>query len=387
MRPRHPATAAIHAGRPGDAERELLLDPVVPPVHRSVIYEFPSAERFAAVMADERLGYLYSRLRNPSTDELAAAVAELEGAESAHCYASGIAAVSDAVALLAPPGTRVVAAPQLYGQTYSLLRARGDTVFADVADLGAVERALPGAALLVCETLANPHLAVADLPELALLAHAAGARLLVDNTVATPLGCRPLEHGADLVVHSATKFLNGHSDVLAGVAAGPHALVEQLVRRSWDTGATLAPDSAWLVRRGLKTLHLRLERATQNAAEIARFLERHPAVAGVRYPGLASHPQHALARRLLDCFGAMLAFEVRGGRAAGERVMDRVQVCLRATSLGGVDTVLSHPASTSHRQLSADELRAAGITEGFLRLSVGCEDVRDLLADVEQALP
>jgi cystathionine beta-lyase/cystathionine gamma-synthase len=351
-----------------------------------VIYEFASAAEFAAVMADSERGYLYSRLRNPSTDELAAAVAELEGAQAAHCYASGIAAVAGAVALLAPGEARVVAAAQLYGQSYSLLRARGTTVFCDVRDHAAIEAALPGAALLYVETLANPHLALADVAALARLAHAAGARLVVDNTVATPLALRPLEHGADLVVHSATKFLNGHSDVLAGVAAGPAELVRELVRRSWEDGATLAPDAAWLVRRGLKTLHLRLERASQNALAVARFLEGHEAVERVSYPGLASHPDHELARRTLGCFGALLAFELRGGRAAGERVMDRVELCLRATSLGGVDTVISHPASTSHRQLSAGELAAAGISEGFLRLSVGCEDVRDIVADLEQAL-
>jgi cystathionine beta-lyase/cystathionine gamma-synthase len=218
------------------------------------------------------------------------------------------------------------------------------------------------------------------------IAHAAGARLVVDNTIATPLNFRPLEHGADLVLHSATKYLNGHSDVLAGVAAGPIELIGRLTERSLEMGATLAPDSAWLVRRGIRTLPLRLERATANAAAIAQFLEGHARVRRVLYPGLASHPSHAVAVRILNGFGGLLSFEVEGGRPAGEVVMDRVQLCLRATSLGGMETCISHPASTSHRQLSPAQLEESGIAAGDLRLTVGCENVADVIADLEQAL-
>jgi cystathionine beta-lyase/cystathionine gamma-synthase len=382
MTDRRPATAAVQAGRPA----RLAGEPVVTPVHREVIYEFESAAQFAEVMADSRRGYLYSRIRNPNTDELAAAVAELEGAEDAHCFASGMAAVTAALDLLAPPGTRVVAPRQLYGQTYSLLRARGDTAFVDVADVDGFERALNGGGLLYLESEANPHLAVPDLPRLAQLGRAAGARVVVDNTIPTPLGCTPLAHGADLVLHSATKFLNGHADALAGVVAGPAELVRPVAERSLDTGSTLSPDVAWLVRRGMKTLHLRVERCAANAAALAEFLAGHPRVAGVRYPGLASDPFHAVASRVLRGFGGLVTFEVNGGRAAGERVMDRCRVALRATSLGGVETTISHPASTSHRQLNAQELAAAGISEGFLRLSVGIEDAEDLIADFRRAL-
>ena len=217
-----------------------------------------------------------------------------------------------------------------------------------------------GAALVVVETLSNPNLAVADLPAICEVAHAAGARVLVDNTVATPVNCRPLEWGADMVMHSATKYLNGHSDVLAGVAAGPEALMSEVRTSALELGATLSPDSAWLVRRGIRTLHLRVERAGQNAMRIAEFLEAHPRVIRVVYPGLASHPAYDVARRILDGYGAMLAFEVEGGRPAGEAVMDRVRLCVRATSLGGVETCVSHPASTSHRQLTEAELDGAG---------------------------
>jgi methionine-gamma-lyase len=379
---RHIGTAAVHAGRlpilPGD--------PVIAPVHRSVIYEFESAAEFGEIMADERRGYLYTRIRNPSTDELAAVIAELEGARTAHCFASGMGALTAAISVMAPPRAGVVAAKQIYGQTHHLVSARDDGRLFDLADLEGLREACDGAALVVVETLSNPNLAVADLPAICEVAHAAGARVLVDNTVATPVNCRPLEWGADMVTHSATKYLNGHSDVLAGVAAGPEPLMAEIRTLALELGATLSPDSAWLVRRGIRTLHLRVERASQNAMRIAELLEAHPRVRRVVYPGLPSHPAHDVARRILDGFGAMLAFEVEGGRPAGEAVMDRVRLCLRATSLGGVETCVSHPASTSHRQLSDAELEAAGIRAGDLRLAVGIEDADDLIEDLDQAL-
>jgi cystathionine beta-lyase/cystathionine gamma-synthase len=376
------ATTAVRAG----AAAALPGTPVIAPVHRSVIHEFDSAEQFGEIMRDDRRGYLYSRIRNPTTDELSAAVAALEGAESGHCFASGMGAISAAVALLAPPGAGLVAATRVYGQTHQLAASRPDGRLVDVRDHAAVEEAVRGAAVLLVETVSNPLVAVADLPALAGIAHAAGARLLVDNTVATPINCRPLEHGADLVVHSATKFLNGHSDVLAGVAAGDEETVAALRLLSLELGATLSPDSAWLARRGMRTLALRMERAAVNATRIAAFLEGHPRVRRVVYPGLASHPDHAVAERILDGPGGMLTFEVDGDRAAGEAVMNRARLCLRATSLGGVETCISHPASTSHRQLSDAQLAEAGIAAGDLRLAVGIEDADDLVADLEHAL-
>jgi methionine-gamma-lyase len=375
-------TAAVHGGRvPG-----LPGVPVVAPVHRSVIYEFDSAAQFGEIMDDARRGYLYTRIRNPSTDELAAVVAELEGAESAHCFASGMGALTAAVTVMAPPGAGIVAAKQIYGQTHHLVAKRPDGRHVDVADLEGFRRAADGAALVIVETLSNPNLAVADLTAICEIAHAAGARVLVDNTVATPINCRPLEWGADVVMHSATKYLNGHSDVLAGVAAGSEQLIADIRTVELELGATLSPDSAWLVRRGIRTLQLRVERACGNAMRIAEFLEAHPRVTRVVYPGLPSHPAHDVARRILDGFGGLLAFEVEGGRPAGEAVMDGVRLCLRATSLGGTETCVSHPASTSHRQLSEQELEAAGIRPGDLRLTVGIEDVDDLIEDLEQAL-
>ena len=382
MTDRHQATDAVRAGRPPEIEDA----PVIAPVQRSTIFEFETAERFGEVMEDSNLGYLYSRIRNPSGDELAAAVAALEGAEAAHCSASGMAAINGAIRLLAPPGAGIVAGTRLYGQTRAVLRSRDDVQFVDLDDTDGVARALAGAAVLYAETISNPRCDVADLPMLAGIAHDAGARLVVDNTMASPVGCRPLAQGADLVVHSATKYLNGHSDAVAGIAAGPADLVAKLAAEEVDNGAMLSPDTAWLVRRGLRTLHLRWERECENALAIAQFLEADARVAGVFYPGLPSHPHHQRAQRLLNGAGGVLAFTVTGGRAAGERLMNRVELCLRATSLGGIETTLSHPASTSHRQLSDSELEEAGIDHGMLRLSVGCEDVRDLIADLDQAL-
>jgi cystathionine beta-lyase/cystathionine gamma-synthase len=382
MTDHHPATDAVRAGRPP----EVSDVPVIAPVQRSVIFEFETAQRFGEVMEDASLGYLYSRIRNPSGDELAAAVAALEGAEAAHCTASGMAAINGALRLLAPPGAGVVAGTRLYGQTYAVLRTRDDVSFVDLDDEAAVATAVKGASLVYAETISNPRCDVTDLPVLARIAHESGARLMVDNTLASPVGCKPLAHGADLVVHSATKYLNGHSDAVAGIAAGSADLVARLAGDEVDNGAMLSPDSAWLVRRGLRTLHLRWERSCENALAIARFLEADDRVAGVSYPGLPSHPHHQRAQRLLNGAGGVLAFTVTGGRAAGERVMDRVELCLRSTSLGGIETLLSHPASTSHRQLSGAELEQAGIDQGMLRLSVGCEDVRDLIADLDHAL-
>jgi cystathionine beta-lyase/cystathionine gamma-synthase len=382
MSDRRPETAAARGGRP--AQQPGV--PAVTPVHRETIYEFESAGQFADVMADSARGYLYSRIRNPNTDELATVVAELEGAQAAHCFASGMAAINAGIDVLAGPGGRVVAGRELYGQTYSLLRGRGDTAFVGVDDRAGLGAAAQGAALVVVETVSNPQLAVADIAEVAAVAHAAGARVLVDNTVATPLGCRPLDLGADLVAHSATKYLNGHSDALAGVLAGSAELIGEVARRALDSGATMSPDTAWLVRRGLRTLHLRLERSAQNAAAVAAFLAAHPRVPTVRYPGLPSDPQHSTATRVLRSYGGMVTFDVDGGQRAAEATMDGCRLILRATSLGGVESTLSHPASTSHRQLSPVELRVAGISPGSLRLSVGIEHQDDLIADLDRAL-
>jgi methionine-gamma-lyase len=376
------STRAIHSpARPGGAG-----EPVVQPIVASTTFSFETAAIFGQVMAEEEEGFLYARLRNPTVEELNGVIAELEGAEAALAFGSGMAAISAALQSNLAPGDTLLLPKQLYGTTYLLaesqLRPRGIEVeYVDVADLSAWERP---ARVRYVETMANPGFPVADLEAIATTK--GDGVLIVDNTFASPVLCRPLEWGADIVVESATKYLNGHHDVTAGVLAGSHGLVESARRHLIESGAVLDPFAAFLLRRGLKTLALRMERHCANALAVARFLEGHRKVGRVAYAGLESYLQHGLARRLLDGFGGMLAFEVEGGRAAGERFMDALELCARATSLGGVDSVVHHPASTSHRQYSAEQLDEAGISPGLLRLSVGCEDHDDIVADLQQAL-
>ena len=376
------ATRAVHA-RAGSSGPGT---PVVAPIVASTTFEFETAEEFGRVMSDEEYGFLYSRLRNPTVEDVNAACAALEGAEAAQAFASGMAAIAAAFHVTLRPGDTLLAATQLYGNTYSLIerhvrRLGVEVVYADAADPAAWERP---ARVRYVETIANPGFPVADIA--AIVATKGDGVLVVDNTFASPVLCRPLEHGADIVVQSATKYLNGHHDVTAGVLCGSRALVEDARAHLIDTGAVLDPFPAFLLRRGLKTLAPRVERQCRNALTVARFLAEHPKVERVHYLGLESHPQHDLARRQLDGFGGVLAFEVAGGRGAGERVMDAVELCTRATSLGGVETVISHPASTSHRQFTAEQLALAGVSEGLLRLAVGCEDGDDVVADLDAAL-
>jgi methionine-gamma-lyase len=387
-RPLGPSTRTIHAalGRDGT---------VVGSLDRSVIARFDTAARFARVMAGEEDGFLYGRLgANPTVEAAAAAIAGLEGAEAGLLTASGMAAIHAAVIAHLPAGGRLVASSALYGNTLSLFRdhigprERTHVELVDIRDLPAVERACDGGVdVLYAETIANPGTTVADLPALARIARAAGGRLIVDNTIATPLLCRPLEHGASVVVHSATKFLNGHHDVLAGAICASADDARPVRAVLVDTGGVADPDSAWLLTRGLMTLALRLDRQLANTEELARRLAATPGVRAVPYPGRAGHPDHPVVQRLLGGrAGAVLPFEVQGGRAAGEAVMDGVELIERATSIGGVVTGISHPASTSHRQLTDAELELTGIPAGLVRLAVGCEDVDDLAADLDQAI-
>jgi methionine-gamma-lyase len=376
------STRAIHSPpRPAGSG-----EPVVGPIVASTTFSFENVAELGAVIAEEEYGFTYARLRNPTVEELNAVLAELEGAEAAQAFASGMGAISAALHSTLSPGDTLLLPQQLYGTTYQLaesqLRPRGvELVYLDVTDPTAWERP---ARVRFVETMANPGFPLADLSALA--ATKGDGLLIVDNTFASPMLCRPLELGADLVCESATKYLNGHHDVMAGVVAGRRQLVAGARLHQIEVGSVLDPFPAFLVRRGLKTLSLRLERASLNALAAARFLEGHPKVSRVLYAGLESYPQHDLALRQLDDSGAMMAFELAGGREAGERFMDALELCGRATSLGGVDTVLHHPASTSHRQYSAKQLEAAGISPGLLRLSVGCEDADDIVADLDQAL-
>jgi methionine-gamma-lyase len=376
------STRAIHAPARSSGAGEPLVHPIV----ASTTFSFESAAQFGRVMAEEEYGFVYARQRNPTVEELNAVVAELEGAEAAQAFASGMGAIAAALHTNLDSGDTVLLPRQLYGTTYALaesqLRPRGiEVAYLDVTDAAAWERP---ARVRFVETMANPGFPLADLEAIA--ATKRDGLLIVDNTFASPVLCRPLEWGADLVCESATKYLNGHHDATAGVLAGRSDLVEAGRQHLIESGSVLDPFPAFLLRRGLKTLGLRVERQSLNALAVARFLEGRSEVKRVLYAGLPSYPQHELALRLLDDSGGMLALELEGGREAGERFMDALELCARATSLGGVDTVVHHPASTSHRQYDAEQLAAAGISPGLLRLSIGCEDADDIVADLAQAL-
>jgi cystathionine beta-lyase/cystathionine gamma-synthase len=384
------STRAIRA-----AHRQPVVDqtPTSVPIYQTVTFSSADADELGAVTTGRTPGYSYGRLANPTVAAFAAAVAELEGAEAGFAFASGMAAIHAAFGTLLTAGDRVVATQALYGTTRSQLsnifrRLGVTTEFVDVTDHAAVEAALRAAParVLYAETIANPTIVVADHVALADLAHANGALYVVDNTFASPYLCRPIELGADLVVESATKYLSGHSDVMAGVASGRASLVGRVRDFEVDTGASLDPHAAFLAMRGLSTLAIRMERHAATATTLAAWLEREPGVDRVFYPGLPSHPQHAVASRELALGGGMLAFELAGGRAAGEAFIDRMTIPERTASLGSVFTIVAHPPSTTHRQLSDAELATTGITPGLLRVSVGLEDADDLIADFERAL-
>ncbi|GAC1324431.1 MAG: cystathionine gamma-synthase [Mycobacteriales bacterium] len=392
-------TRAVHAPAPPPlAERPLGL-----PVYRSTTFAFDTAQDYSDVLSDRKAGYTYSRIDNPTADAFARALAALEsrgvdGEVTGQAFASGMAAISTVLMAVAGAGAHVVAPRAVYGGTYSLLsrvlpRFGVEVTFVDMGDLAAVRAALqPQTALVWAETLANPTMAVADLPALAAIAHQAGALLVVDSTFATPALCRPLAWGADLVVHSATKYIGGHSDVTGGVVAGHPELMSSVRAMRIDLGGGLSPDDAFLLHRGLATLPLRVERHCASALAFAEAVAAHPRVRSVDYPGLAAHRDHALAGKLFDSgpegtrYGGVVTVTPEGGRAGGMAMCDGLRLVAIATSLGGTHSMVSHVASTTHRQLDDAALLDAGIDPGAVRISIGLEDVDDLVADVSAAL-
>jgi cystathionine beta-lyase/cystathionine gamma-synthase len=387
-------TRAVHAG-----ERAPRPDytPVTTPIHPTVGFLYDSIDDLDAIFGDTQEGYVYPRYGSPTVAAFETAIAELEGGEAAHAYASGMGAIH--AALLAAgvrAGNGVVAALDLYGATYTLLNrlfAELEVVarFVDVTDLAAVEAALADIrpAAVMVETISNPLLKVADVPALVDLAQRYDAQLLVDNTFASPYLYNPLSHGADYVIHSATKYIGGHGDVMAGVVVTSRKNRVQLFELNKLIGGVLGPFEAWLALRGLKTLPLRVREQCSNAARIAVWLDKHSQVTHVNYPGLAHHPGRELAQDLFGerGFGGMLSFEIAGAdQATAFRFMEALDLCLPATTLGDIYTLVLHPATSSHRSLSAEERERVGISEGLIRLSVGIEDAADIIADLEQAL-
>ena len=367
--------------------------PLNVPIYATSTFEVADAAELAELLEFARPGHSYSRYSNPTHEALETALAELEGGEAALVTASGMAAIHGVILSLLRSGDELVIPRAVYGGVIGLAREVLDrcgisTVAADTTDLAAVEAAIgPRTCLVWLETISNPTTAVADVAAIAELAHARGVRVVVDNTFASPALATPLAHGADLVVHSTTKYVGGHSDLIGGAVVGRKEDVAKARTIVVASGGNASPWEAFLALRGLKTLALRMERHSTNALAVARALEGAPGVAGVRYPMLPSHPQHALARRVLrdGLAGGMLALDLAGGREAGERFLERVEVAVHATSLGSVETLVSHPASSSHRQLADDELSAAGLTSGTIRVSIGLEDADDLVADLRRA--
>jgi methionine-gamma-lyase len=381
-------TRAIHVPPPPmDQEAPSV------PIFQTSTFRFDTSEDYAETISFRRPGYTYTRgYGNPTLLAFERLVAELEGTESGFSFASGMAAVHTLVTSLARAGDRIVASNELYGGSYSLFtkvlpRYGIEVTFVSPHDPDAVAAALPDAVLFYAETIANPTVTVADLEALGSLCRASGVPAAVDNTFASPYLCNPAQFGFDHVLHSATKYIGGHHDLTGGVVATTEDGMRGLRDMAIETGGTMAPFEAWLALRGLMTLELRMERHSRSAQTFAEFLEGQPKVERVHYPGLPSHPHHEVARRLLPRgFGGMLAFEIEGGVEAGMRFCDALELAWIATSLGGTHTLVGHAASTTHRQMDPAARRAAGIADGLVRVSVGLEDVEDLIEDFQRAL-
>ncbi|WP_417769888.1 methionine gamma-lyase [Stappia sp.] len=384
------ATRAIHHGYDPLANEGALT----PPVHMTSTFAFETAGAGGEMFAGERAGHVYTRISNPTLALLEDRMAVLEGGEAAIAFASGMGAITAVMWTFLSPGDEIIVDRTLYGCTFAFFRHGlakfGVTVtHVDMRDPENLRAAISDRTRIVYfETPANPNMRLVDIAAVSAIARKAGAKTVVDNTYATPLLTRPLELGADIVVHSATKYLGGHGDLVAGLAIGNGADMQavRLVGLKDMTGAVMAPLTAHLIMRGLKTLELRMERHCASAMAAAELLEAHPSVAAVHYPGLAGFPQHELAARQMPGFGGMIAFELVGGMAAGIRFLDALQLARRAVSLGDAETLVQHPASMTHSTYTAEERHAHDISDGLIRLSVGLETPDDILADLDQAL-
>ncbi|MGA7296158.1 MAG: PLP-dependent aspartate aminotransferase family protein [Rhodanobacteraceae bacterium] len=374
-------TRAIHAGQSPDPSTGAIMTPIY------------ATSTYVQSSPGRHQGYEYSRSQNPTRMAYERCVADLEGGVAGFAFGSGLAAAATVLDLL-DSGDHVIAMDDLYGGSYRLFegvrrRSAGlDFSFVDLNDLAAVEKALkPETRMIWAETPTNPMLKLVDLGKISAFAKKHDLILVVDNTFSSPILQRPLEHGADLVLHSATKFLNGHSDMVGGiVVAGDESLAERMGYLQNSVGAIAGPFDAFLAMRGLKTLHLRMRAHCANALELARWLEKHRAVQKVIYPGLKSHPQHALAKRQMDGFGGIVTIEIKGGLRKARRMLERCELFALAESLGGVESLIEHPAIMTHASVPPANRKRLGISNGLIRLSVGVEDVEDLKAELKHAL-
>jgi len=384
------STRAIHHGYDARSAHGALN----PPVYMTSTFTFETAEDGGAMFAGEKEGHFYSRISNPTLDHLEQRIANLEGAEAGLSAASGMGAITSIMWSLLEAGDEIIIDKTLYGCTFAFMthglpRFGVKVTLVDMTDPANLSAAMsPKTKIVYFETPANPNNRLVDIAAVSEIAHRAGAKVVVDNTYATPVLTRPIEHGADIVVHSATKFLSGHGDVVAGLIVGSAEDIMQirLVGLKDMTGAVMSPLTAMLLLRGIKTLELRMERHCQTASKVAQILAAHPAVVSVSYPGLESFAQGDLARRQMDGFGGMIPFEVTGGKAGGIAMMNRLKLIQRAVSLGDAESLIQHPASMTHATYTPEERAAHGIAEGLVRLSVGLEAADDIIADLTAAL-
>ncbi|AOZ49273.1 O-succinylhomoserine sulfhydrylase [Chromobacterium vaccinii] len=385
--PLHPETLAIRAGREISQFNEHSQG-----LYLTSSFTYDSAAQAAAMFLGEIDGYTYTRFTNPTVAAFQQRLAEMEEGERAIATATGMAAIQAIMMTLLQAGDHIVSSQSLFGSTTNLFANQLSkfgvaTTFVDARDLSLWREALrPNTKLLFLETPSNPLTEVADIAAIADIAHAHGALLVVDNSFCSPALQQPLKLGADLVMHSATKFLDGHGRVMGGAVVGSDKLIEQIYLHVRAAGPSLAPFNAWTLLSGMETLHLRMEKHSANALELARWLEAQPNVERVYYPGLESHPQHEIARRQQKSGGAVVSFVVKGGREAAWRVVDGVQVISRTANLGDVKTTITHPSSTTHARVTPEARERAGIVEGLLRVSVGLENVRDLQQDLLRGL-
>ncbi len=385
-----PMTRIIHAGQHADP----VTGAVSVPIYQSSTFAFKDADHGAACFRGEvEDGFIYTRLGNPTIQALERNLAALENGCGAMGCATGMAAVNLVYYALLSQGDHIVCTESLYGPSRMVLETEYPrfgiaATFVDSSDVAKVRAAItPRTKLVYIETPANPTLKLADIPAIAEIAHAAGALLCVDNTFASPFLQNPLDMGADIVLHSLTKFINGHTDVVGGVViAREPALFKRLLKVHKNLGGTMDPHQAWLVLRGVKSLGLRMEKAQANSMQLAAFLEKHPKIAWVRYPFLPSHPQYDLARKQMRGGGAVMSFGVKGGLEAGKIVINNVEIATLAVSLGGIETLIEHPASMTHAGIPPAERLAADITDDLVRIAVGCEDYADIEADLARVL-
>jgi methionine-gamma-lyase len=382
------STKCVHSG-----VGEYEYGTVIPPIYQTSTFKFNSAEHGAALFAGEEKGYIYTRMANPTIEAMENAIAELEGGFKALGCASGMAALHTIFASLLSAEDHVICSVSVYGPTTTLLNTvmkkfGVETTFIDTRFTENITNALkPNTKIVFVETPGNPTLCISDLEEISKIAHEHNAKVVVDNTFMSPALQNPLKLGADVVMHSLTKFLNGHADVVGGIVVVKDEETYLSFRKVLNqTGGVIDPFNSFLVHRGLKTLALRMERHSQNAQKIAEYLEKHPLINNLVYPGLKSHPNYEIGLKQHSAPGGLIKFEVAGGLEAGKLLMNSVKLCTLAVSLGGVETLIQHPASMTHFSMGKEARLAGGITDGLVRLSVGIENADDLIADLEQAL-